>query len=56
MRGPSIAKIKEAAKIVKDPKDASVLASAMEAKANYPITLDRKDFTKDSHLYSRKLC
>ena len=44
---PSLAKIKKAAAIISDPKDAPILASAIHEKVDYLITLDRKDFIDD---------
>lgn len=40
--------VKRAARIISDLKDAAILATAMEEKVNFLITLDRKHFIDDS--------
>lgn len=44
---PARVYLSKAKGIIKDPKDAPILAFAMEAKVDYLITLDRKDFIDD---------
>lgn len=44
---PSQTWVSKAREIIKDPKDAPVLAFAMEEKVDYLVTLDRKDFIAD---------
>ena len=49
-KDPNIPKVKSALKIIKDPKDAPILAAAIKSKATFLITLDKKDFIDDKNV------
>lgn len=50
---PSKKLIKNCEKIIKDKGDAPILSSAIEAKVDYLVTLNRKHFLDDKNLKSK---
>lgn len=47
VKDPPEAKVKIAAKMLRDPEDAPLLAAAIETEANYFLTLDKRHFLQN---------
>lgn len=52
-KNPGKSQVSKARKIIKDPDDAPILASAMKAKVDYLVTLDQKDFIADPEVAAK---